>query len=92
MTPEEQTARVELSRYYGDLTSPIYAPNPEKAERQLQEAVRKCWAHKQHFPRWVREYVKKWSQAKNVRGDQRPVGESHDDGAVRSPDEGRGMA
>lgn len=90
MTPDEQAAYVALAQSYGPLTDPKYAQHPEKAERQLQEAVRKCWGQRKHFPAWILDYCKRWeAEAKDVRGDQRPVSENHDMAAVRSPDEGR---
>lgn len=62
MSPGEQRVREILSKSYGDLIDPKYAPKPEKAEAQLRSAVREIYReHGQHLPEWVKGYVKRWS-------------------------------
>ena len=90
MNKDQLNAFVALAG--GDkLVDPKYAPHPKQAEERLKAQVKECWNHRASFPEWVTAYCKKW-EAQNVRGDQRPVSESHDMAAVRSPDEGRRMA
>lgn len=60
MNKEQQEARVCLAKS-GPLTDPKYAPHPAKAEKELQEAVRRCWAHRKHFPSWLEGYIAKWA-------------------------------
>ena len=86
MSPDEQKAYCELATIYGHLTDPKYAPHPERAERQLQEAVRKCWRYKAHFPVWVAGYIRRWAQEKDVRGTERPADKDDDPGTVGNDD------
>jgi hypothetical protein len=45
------------------LIDPKYAHNPKLETERLKERVKAAWKHREHFPDWLKAYVKAWSEA-----------------------------
>ena len=65
MNKDQEEARACLSKF-GPIMDPQYAPHPAKAEKELQETVKRCWEHRKGFPEWIEGYIKKWSAEKST--------------------------
>lgn len=61
MNKAELGTYVDLGHGNHKLIDPKYAHNPQAAENDLKERVRKCWKDREHLPGWIQGYIKKWA-------------------------------
>jgi hypothetical protein len=46
------------------LVNPKYLPAESNPEQKLKERCRACYAMREFWPQWVKDYAAKWAKAK----------------------------